>query len=47
MMGIAIAVDIITDFFGTAVNVSRWQLTLLDVADPLDMPDKNVMRKGC
>lgn len=44
MMAIAFAVDAITDFPATAVNVSGWQLTLLDVADSLDMLDKDVLR---
>lgn len=46
MMGIAIAVDIITDFLGTATNVSGWQLTMIDAADSLDMLDRDVLRSA-
>lgn len=42
-MGIAIAVGAIIDYFGTACNVSSWQLNLIDVADSLDMLDKEVL----
>ena len=45
MMGIALAICSITDFPGTALNVSGWQLTLIDVADQLDMLDHDVLKK--
>ncbi len=45
MMGIALAVDMITDFPATSVNVSSWQLTLVNVADSLKMLDKETLRK--
>ena len=45
MMGIALAICSITDFPGTALNVSGWQLTLIDVADQLDMLDHDVLEK--
>ena len=45
VMGVAIAVSAITDFIGTALNVSGWQLNLIDVADSLNMLDKKVLRK--
>ena len=45
MMGIALAIDMITDFPTTAVTVSGWQLTLIDVADSLDMLNKEILRE--
>ena len=45
MMAIALAFNTITDFPGTGINVSGWQLTLIDVADSLGMLDKEVLRK--
>lgn len=45
MMGIALAIDMITDFPTTAVTVSGWQLTLIDVADSLDMLNKESLRQ--
>ena len=45
MMGIALAISSITDFPGTAVNVSSWQISLLDVADELNMLDHEVLKK--
>ena len=44
LMGIALAISTITDFPGTALNVSSWQLGLIDVADSLDMLDHDVLR---
>lgn len=44
-MGIALAANAIIDFPGTACNVSSWQLVLIDVADSLDMLDKEVLHK--
>ena len=44
VMGIAIAVIAITDFPATVCNVSGWQLTLIEVADSLDMLDKELLR---
>ena len=45
MMGIALAVNAITDFPGTASNVAGWQLSMIDVADSLNMLDKETLRK--
>jgi L-cystine uptake protein TcyP (sodium:dicarboxylate symporter family) len=45
MMGIALAVIAILDFPATACNVSGWQLTLIDVADSLNMLDQEALRK--
>ena len=45
VMGIALAVDTITDFPVTACNVSGWQLTMINVADSLDMLDKETLHK--
>ena len=44
-MGIAIATNAIADFPATAGNVSRWQLTLIDVADSLHMIDPKCCMK--
>ena len=46
VMGIALAVNAITDFPCTACNVSSWQLTLIDVADSLNMLDKESLHKN-
>ena len=46
MMAIAIAINAIPDFPGTAINVSGWQLTLIDVADSLNMLDKETLQKN-
>ena len=43
MMGIALAICSITDFPGTALNGSSWQLTLIEVADSLNMLDHDVL----
>ena len=45
VMGIALAINAITDFPCTACNVSLWQLTMIDVADALHMLDKETLRK--
>lgn len=45
MMAIAIALNAIPDFPATAVQASGWQLTLIDVADSLDLLDKETLRK--
>lgn len=47
VMGIAIAVGTIIDYPATACNVSGWQLSLIDVADSLNMLDKEVLQKDC
>lgn len=44
-MGIAIALNAITDFPLTAMNVMGWQLTMIDVADSLGRLDKETLRK--
>ena len=44
-MAIAIALNAITDFPLTAMNVTGWQLTMIDVADSLGALDKEVLRK--
>ena len=45
VMGIALAINAITDFPCTACNVSGWQLTMIDVADSLNMLDKDTLHK--
>lgn len=45
LLGVAIAINAIADFPGTACNVSGWQLTLIDVADSLGMLDREVFLK--
>jgi L-cystine uptake protein TcyP (sodium:dicarboxylate symporter family) len=45
MMAIAIAINAVLDFPATAIQVSGWQLTLIDVADSLDLLDKETLRK--
>lgn len=45
MMGLALAIDTITDFAQTAVNVSSWQLCQIDVADSLKMIDKKLLHR--
>lgn len=45
VMGIAVAMNVIFDFPGTAMNTTGWQLTLIDIADSLDALDKDVLRK--
>ena len=44
-MGIAIALNAITDFPLTAMNVTGWQLTMIDVADSLGMLNKETLHK--
>lgn len=44
-MGIAIALNAITDFPLTAMNVTGWQLTMIDIADSLGAIDKQTLRK--
>lgn len=45
VMGVALAVNAITDFPCTACNISSWQLTMIDVADALNMLDREVLHK--
>lgn len=45
VMGVALAINAITDFPCTACNVSSWQLTMIDVADSLSMLNKETLRK--
>lgn len=45
VMGIALAINVITDFPCTACNVSSWQLTMIDVADSLHMLDREILHK--
>lgn len=45
-MGIAIALNAITDFPLTAMNVTGWQLTMIDVADSLGALNKEILRKN-
>ena len=45
-MGIVIALNAITDFPLTAMNVTGWQLTMIDVADSLGSLNKETLRKG-
>ena len=44
-MGIAIALNAITDFPLTAMNVTGWQLTMIEVADSLGALDKETLHK--
>ena len=44
-MAIAIALNAITDFPLTAMNVTGWQLTMIDVADSLGALNKETLRK--
>ena len=44
-MGIVIALNAITDFPLTAMNVTGWQLTMIEVADSLGALDKETLRK--
>ena len=46
VMGIALAINAIADFPATACNVSSWQLTMIDVADSLNMLDKESLHKN-
>ena len=45
-MGIAIALNALTDFPLTAMNITGWQLTMIDVADSLGSLNKEKLRKG-
>ena len=45
VMGVVLAIDAIIDFPATACNVSGWQLTMIEVADSLNMLDKETLRK--
>ena len=45
-MSIVLVMDAIIDFPATACNVSSWQLTMIDVADSLDMLDKETLHKN-
>lgn len=44
-LGVAIALNAITDFPLTAMNVTGWQLTMIEVADSLGSLDKEILRK--
>ena len=44
-MGIALAVNAIIDFPCTACNLSGWQLIMIEVADSLNMLDKETLHK--
>ena len=44
-MGVILALDVITDFPATACNVSSCQLTLIEVADSLNMLNKEKLHK--
>lgn len=46
VMGIALAVNAITDFPCTSCNASTWQLTMMDVADSLHMLNKDTLHKN-
>ena len=46
VMGVVLALDAILDFPATACNISGWQLTMIEVADSLDMLDKETLRKN-
>ena len=45
-MGIAVALNAITDFPLTAMNVTGWQLTMIDVADSLGALNKETLRSN-
>ena len=45
VMGVVLALDAIIDFPATACNVSGWQLTMIQIADSLDMLDKETLHK--
>ena len=45
VLGVVLALDAIIDFPATACNVSGWQLTMIEVADSLDMLDKETLCK--
>ena len=45
VLGVVLALDAIINFPATACNVSGWQLTMIEVADSLDMLDKETLRK--
>ena len=45
VLGVALAVDAILDFPCTACDISSWQLTMIDVADSLNMLDQEVLHK--
>ena len=45
VMGVVLALDVIIDFPATACNISGWQLTMIEVADSLDMLDKETLCK--
>ena len=44
-MGVVLVADMLLDFPATACNVSVWQLTMVEVADSLDMLNKETLRK--
>ena len=44
-IGVILAIDAVIDFPATACNVSGWQLTMTEVADSLDMLDKETLHK--
>ncbi|MBR5316580.1 MAG: hypothetical protein IKU39_01635 [Lachnospiraceae bacterium] len=46
MMAVAIAINAIPDFPATAIHTSGWQLTLIDVADSLNLLDKETLHKN-
>ena len=46
VMGIAIDLNAIMDFPLTAINVTGWQLTMIDVADSLGALDKETLHKN-
>jgi Na+/H+-dicarboxylate symporter len=44
-IGVVLVVDMILDFPATACNVSSWQLAMIEVADSLNMLDKEALCK--
>jgi len=46
MMGIALVINAIIDFPATATDVSGWQLTMIDVADSLEMLNEETLHKN-
>lgn len=45
-MGVVLALDAIVNFPASACSVSGWQLTMIEVADSLDMLDKKTLYKA-
>ena len=44
-LGVVLVADLLLDFPATACNVSNWQLAMIEVADSLDMLDREALYK--